>query len=94
MTYKLAFRVSAEKEWRRLDPDTRRQFSKRLIERLENPKVASARLHGMKDCYKIKLATRGYRLVYQVKDDIITVEVIAVGKREGGQVYDAAWERK
>ena len=94
MTYKLMFLRDAEKEWRKLDPDTRKQFSKKLAERLEHPKVPASRLHGMKDCYKIKLSTRGYRLVYQVKDEIITVVVIAVGKRQGGEVYDAAEERQ
>jgi mRNA interferase RelE/StbE len=46
----------------------------------------------MKDCYKIKIRTRGYRLVCQVQDEIVTVVVIAVGKRDGGDVYDAAEE--
>jgi mRNA interferase RelE/StbE len=52
----------------------------------------------MKDCYKIKRRTRGYRLVYQVQDqvqdEIATVVVIAVGKRDGGDVHDAAEERR
>jgi mRNA interferase RelE/StbE len=48
----------------------------------------------MKDCYKIDLHTRGYRLVYQVQDEIVTVVVIEVGKRNGGDVYDAAEERQ
>jgi mRNA interferase RelE/StbE len=94
MTYKLKFRLNAEKEWRKLDSETRRQFAKKLDERLENPRVPASRLHGVKDCYKIKLRTRGYRLVYQVQDEIVTVVVIAVGKRDGGDVYDAAEERQ
>jgi mRNA interferase RelE/StbE len=50
----------------------------------------------MKDCYKIKRRTRGYRLVYQVQDqdEIVTIVVIAVGKRDGGDVHDAAEERR
>ncbi|SOE92766.1 mRNA interferase RelE/StbE [Burkholderia sp. D7] len=94
MTYKLRFKLNAEKEWRKLDAETRPQFAKKLDERLENPKVPASRLYGMKDCYKIKLRTRGYRLVYQVQDEIVTVVVIAVGKRNGGDVYDAAEERQ
>ncbi|MDO5667746.1 MAG: hypothetical protein Q4G44_07995 [Alcaligenaceae bacterium] len=29
----------------------------------------SARLSGMPDCYKIKLRSVGYRLIYQVNDN-------------------------
>jgi mRNA interferase RelE/StbE len=94
MTYKLRFGLSAEKEWRKLDAETRRQFAKKPDKRLENPKVPASWLHGMKDCYKIKLRTRGYRLVYQIQDEIVIVVVIAVGKREGGEVHDAAEERR
>ncbi len=44
----------------------------------------------MPDCYKIKLRSVGYRLVYRVYDDRIVVQVIAVGKRERNEVYKAA----
>lgn len=71
----------------------RDQFKKKLAERLEHPRVPSARLHNLPDCYKIKLRTAGYRLVYQVNDKIMVVTVIAVGKREKLRVYRAASER-
>jgi mRNA interferase RelE/StbE len=89
-TYELKFRPSAKKEWDKLDPDTRKQFAKKLADRLDNPKVPASRLHNMKDCYKIKLASRGYRLVYKVDDEVITVTVVAVGRRERGEVYEEA----
>ncbi len=90
MTYKLVFKQDAEKEWRKLDSTIRQQFKKRLIERLDTPRVESARLSGMKDCYKIKLRSAGYRLVYEVRDEEIVVSVVAVGKRERNQVYKTA----
>ncbi|HVX05329.1 MAG TPA: type II toxin-antitoxin system RelE/ParE family toxin [Rhodanobacteraceae bacterium] len=90
MTYKLEFVESALKEWRKLAPPIRDQFKKKLAERLERPRVPSAQLHGMKDCYKIKLRTLGYRLVYQVDDKIVVVTVIAVGKRDKSMVYRTA----
>ncbi|MBC5853442.1 type II toxin-antitoxin system RelE/ParE family toxin [Vibrio metschnikovii] len=43
--------------------------------------------------YKIKLRQSGYRLVYQVKDDVILVTVLAVGKRERSDVYRSAMKR-
>jgi mRNA interferase RelE/StbE len=92
-TYKLAFLPSALKEWRALDNTVREQFKRKLGERLDNPRVESARLSTLADCYKIKLAALGYRMVYRVEDSIITVEVIAIGKRERGAVYAAARSR-
>lgn len=94
MTYELAFLDEALKEWRKLDNATRDQFKSKLAERLQNPAIPSARLHGAKDRYKIKLRNAGYRLVYQVKDRELLVLVVAVGKRERNEVYKSADRRK
>jgi mRNA interferase RelE/StbE len=94
MTYELAFLDEALKEWRKLDNTTREQFKAKLAERLLNPKIPSARLHGAKERYKIKLRNAGYRLVYQVKDQELLVLVVAVGKRERNEVYRVAERRK
>lgn len=93
MSYSLEFVESALKEWRKLAPPIREQFKKKLAERLEHPRVPSARLHNLPDCYKIKLRTAGYRLVYQVNDKVVVVTVIAVGKRDKLRVYRVASER-
>lgn len=94
MTYDLAFLDEALKEWRKLDNVTREQFKAKLAERVENPKVPSARLHGTKERYKIKLRNAGYRLVYEVRDREVLVLVVAVGKRERNEVYKVAERRK
>jgi mRNA interferase RelE/StbE len=94
MTYELAFLDDALKEWRKLDNATREQFKARLAERLQNPKIPSARLHGARERYKIKLRNAGYRLVYQVRDSELLVLVVAVGKRERNEVYKLAQRRK
>ena len=93
MSYKLLFHVNAEKEWRKLGATVRAQFRKKLAERLEQPHVPASRLSGDKDRYKIKLRKSGYRLVYQVRDTEILVLVLAVGKRERGDVYGKAGKR-
>ncbi|KQR89774.1 addiction module toxin RelE [Burkholderia sp. Leaf177] len=92
-TYELQFLVSAKKEWDKLDNTVRQQLKRKLVERLANPRVESARLATMPDCYKIKLVSSGYRLVYQVVDRKITVVVIAIGKRERKAVYSIALGR-
>ncbi|TAM49160.1 MAG: type II toxin-antitoxin system RelE/ParE family toxin [Paraburkholderia sp.] len=94
MPYSLEFLESAAKEWAKLGADLKRQFAKKLDERLENPRVQHDALRRMKDCYRIKLRAKGYRLVYRVEDETITVLVLAVGKREKNDVYDDAQERQ
>ncbi|EKF9063529.1 TPA: type II toxin-antitoxin system RelE/ParE family toxin [Vibrio cholerae] len=93
MTYKLEFKKSALKEWKKLAVPLQQQFKKKLIERLENPHVPAAKLSGAENIYKIKLRQSGYRLVYQVENDIIVVTVLAVGKRERSEVYTKALQR-
>lgn len=90
MTYELGFVADALKEWGKLDSGIRAQFKKKLAERLELPRVPSAKLSGHPDRYKIKLRSVGYRLVYEVRDQQLIVVVIAVGKRELNAVYKAA----
>ncbi|CAD85495.1 MULTISPECIES: type II toxin-antitoxin system RelE/ParE family toxin [Nitrosomonas] len=93
MTYKLEFKKSALKEWEKLGHTIKEQFKKKLKERLENPHVHSAALPGAKNIYKIKLRQPGYRLVYSVEDQTITVTVIAIGKRDRNEIYDIALSR-
>lgn len=93
MTYKLKFEKRAWKEWEKLGHPVKEQFKKKLAERLENPRVPSAKLSGHADRYKIKLRSAGYRLVYQVFDDEVVVSVIAIGKRENSDVYNIASNR-
>ena len=93
MSYKLRFHELALAEWRKLDGSVRGPLKKKLTERLENPRVPSAALSGMADCYKIKLRSLGYRLVYRVDDDVVFVTVITVGKRDKLKVYDTARSR-
>lgn len=93
MTYELAFKASALKEWQKLGATIRVQFKKKLSERLKHPHVPGAALSGAVNLYKIKLRQAGYRLVYSVDDNIVTVTVIAVGKRDRNAVYDTALSR-
>lgn len=93
MSYKLLFKADALKEWKSLDNPIRKQFLKKLKERLIKPRDEASRLSGMKNCYKIKLRSSGYRLVYEVRDLQLVVSVVAVGKRERNLVYKAAIKR-
>ncbi|WNN45518.1 MULTISPECIES: type II toxin-antitoxin system RelE family toxin [Winslowiella] len=93
MNYTVRFREDALREWHKLDKPLQQQFAKKLKKCCENPHTDTAKLHGMKDCYKIKLRASGFRLVYQVIDDRLIIAVVAVGKREHSDVYHLASER-
>ena len=92
--YKLEFHVLAKKEWDKLDSSLKEQFKKQLEKRLVTPHIPSALLsRELEGCYKIKLRTSGYRLVYEVVDKRLTVIVIAVGKRDKDEAYQKAVKR-
>jgi len=93
MPYQLDFDERALKEWRKLGATIREQLKKKLAEVLQSPRIEANRLHGMPDCYKIKLRSSGYRLVYQVIDEKVVVFVVSVGKRERAAIYSEAAKR-
>lgn len=93
MNYSLQFHELALKEWKKLDASVMEQFKKELAERLQQPRIPSFTLSGMRDCYKIKLRSIGYRLVYKVEDGILFVTVISIGKRERLEAYRQALRR-
>jgi len=91
--YILEFNLQAKKEWDKLNSTIRSQLAKKLKERLSNPRVDADKLRDLPDCYKIKLRSVGYRLVYEVVDQRLLVTVIAIGKRERKRVYGKAMDR-
>jgi mRNA interferase RelE/StbE len=93
VVYRLQFLAAAKTERDKLDGSVQLQFTKVLAKRLEAPRVPKAALAGMADCYKIKLRTVGYRLVYQVRDESLVLLTVAVGKRDRNAVYNVAMAR-
>ena len=90
--YKVHFTKTSLKEWKKLGATVKEQFRKKLKERQHNPHITSARLSDeLAGCYKIKLRSAGYRLVYQVKDEVLIITVIAIDKRQ--TIYDTAKNR-
>lgn len=86
MIYDLEFDPRALKAWKKLDSVTRGQLKQKLDERLTNPRVPKDALHYLPHHYKIKLADKGYRLIYEVDDKRIVVVVVDVGRRD--RIYD------
>ena len=93
MTYKLAFNESALKEWKKLGHTVQEQF-KKAQGAYGKPCGSGISAAWTWDQYKIKLLRgAGYRLVYRVEDDIVTVTVIGVGKRENDDIYNVTRNR-
>jgi mRNA interferase RelE/StbE len=94
MGYTLEFHRDALSEWRNLDKSVSSPIKKKLEKRLEHPAIDSARLSGpLSECFKIKHASSGHRLVYTVIEEERVVYVLAVGKREDAEVYEKAKSR-
>lgn len=67
MSYDLAIHLDAEREWAKLDARVKRRFKENLSkERLVSPPVAKDTLRDLPDCYKIKVTTPQFRLIYCV----------------------------
>lgn len=93
MTFKLTFLKPALKDWDKLPEPIKKQLKAKLQERLESPIVLKDKLSRMPDCYKIKLRASGYRLVYRVFQERVTVQVISTGKRDKSLMYELAMRR-
>lgn len=87
MTYELAINADAEKEWAKLDGSIKRRFKEKLAkERLIHPRVAKDALRELPDCYKIKITTPQFRLIYHVDDVKRLLTVLSIATRD--DVYE------
>ena len=83
MSYELAIHPLAEAEWARLTESVKRRFKQKLAkERLQTPRIAKDALHGLPDCYKIKITTPQFRLAYHVDDKAKRLTILAVSSRD------------
>ena len=88
--YKVVFRPRAKKRFDRLDSAIQRQIVKKLKERQITPRVPGDALRKLPNCYKVKVKSRGIRLVYQVHDHVLVLLVLSIGAREGEEAYHEA----
>ena len=71
----------------------KRRFNQELVKaRLQTPRVAKDALHGVPDCYKIKITTPQFRLAYHVDDKARVLTILAVSSRD--DVYELLQSRK
>ncbi len=85
--YELAIHPGAEKEWGKLDGSIKRRFKEKLAkERLKHPRVVKDALRELPDCYKIKITTPQFRLIYHVNDMKRQLTILSVASRD--DVYE------
>jgi mRNA interferase RelE/StbE len=87
MIYELKFIPSAQKEWDKLDNSIKQMFKKVLAKRLINPFIPAAELKSLPiRCFKIKLRTVGYRLIYTVENNELVLLVLTIKPRD--KIYE------
>lgn len=92
MSYELAIHPAAQKEWVKLDGSVKRRFKEKFAkERLKHPRVAKDSLRELPDCYKIKITTPQFRLIYHVNDTKRLLTILSVASRD--DVYEELQSR-
>ncbi len=85
--YQLKIKGAVLRQINMLPGNYRKRVQQLLAALVTNPRpVAAKELRNAKDRYRIRLDQ--YRIVYGIEDDILVVEVLKVGKKEGPEFYD------
>ena len=92
MSHELAIHPAAEKEWAKLNGSIKRRFKEKFAkERLKHPRVAKDSLRELPDCYKIKITTPQFCLIYHVNDTKRLLTILSVASRD--DVYEELQSR-
>ena len=83
-SYSIEFLKTAKKEIAKLPKDIQQKVSARIADLASNPRPEGCKkLVGAESLYRIREGD--YRIIYRVKDQILTIVVIRVGHRR--EVY-------
>ena len=75
------------KEWTKLDNSIKQRFKEKFAkERLKHPRAVKDALREIPDCYKIKITTPQFRLIYHVNDAKRLLTILSVASRD--DVYE------
>lgn len=85
--YELNFLSSAKKEFAKLDTVAQKIIKEKLLLLVTNPDILKNNIKALKGEYKGKFRLRinQYRVVFQVKEEILVIIVIRIGHRK--EVY-------
>lgn len=80
MTYRVEWKPSAAREFRKLPAAIQRRIRPRVDDLAENPRPAGVeKLAGAETRYRVRAGD--YRVVYEIGDEVLLVLVLAVGHR-------------
>ena len=97
MEYEIKFHPEALKEFCALDGSIKKLVKKQL-DKLKTSPLLGEEL-GNKNGYdlsgyrKMYVSKKQIRIVYSVEENVLRVNIITIGKREGMEVYQTAAER-
>jgi mRNA interferase RelE/StbE len=78
---------AAQRDIRRLDPQIRKRIAADLVRLETDPRPEAAeKLHAKEKLYRLHVGPKkNYRVIYQIKDEVLLVLVVRVGDRK--EVY-------
>lgn len=80
MTYRVEVAPAAVRQLRKLNPDARRRVQAAVELLADQPRPSAAkRLVGGDGEWRVR--TGDYRIIYEIRDDVLLVLVVAVGHR-------------
>lgn len=98
MTYKLVLKEEIEKDLSKLSSSQKMLVLKQFKKLQTSPELGqllgNKSGYNLSGCRKMYVDKKKIRIVYSILEEIITVEVIAVGKRDDMAVYEKARERR
>lgn len=82
--FKLEFITSAVKELKRLDFVAQKMIKSKLEILAKNPEQLKNEIKPLKGRFsgKFRLRVRDYRIIYQQKNDILTILIVRIGHRK------------
>lgn len=97
MAYKVEFLPDAKDDFDRLDGSLKKLAAKQIDKIRENPELGEPlgkrqdiNLSGFRKLYFSK---KQYRIVYEIQENIITVLIVGIGKREKLEIYHMVAQR-
>lgn len=96
--YEIRYHPLVESDLKKLNNSIRLEVFKKLKKIQQTPEIGKAlgnknnmNLTGL---FKVYVAKKQVRIVYEILDNILVVKVIAIGKRENMEVYKHSNERR
>ncbi|BAU08324.1 type II toxin-antitoxin system RelE family toxin [Fischerella sp. NIES-3754] len=81
MIYQVEITSRAAKQLKKLPEDIKLRIEQKIQELAENPRPDEVvKLEDSEDTYRVRVGK--YRILYEVKDDLLIVKVVKVGHRK------------